>query len=297
VPERGERRLARGQASDTAEINAAMRAVERTRPEDRRLFDDPYAHHFVRRPLYRAVTRVAPVGRLASALLDRWMPGLTGEVILRNRYWDDALDEALAGGVTQVVLLGAGYDSTALRRELGDGVTVYEVDSPPTQEAKRAALERSGLAPRVVFVPCDFEVHAVGERLGAVGFDRSERAVVCWLGVSFYLTAEGLRGALEDLAALSAPGSRLVMDYLDQGVTAGTTPYAGAARAARSVERRGEPYHSGFDEPGFARLLAEAGFDVVDHARVEDLVDRYLGGGAWCRTDDWLRVATAVRRG
>lgn len=299
VADVSERRLARGEPSNTAEINATMRAIELARPPERRLFDDPYSPRFVTSGSYRMLIRVGPVGKLAAWAVDRWMPGLTGEIVIRNRFWDEALDKALADGIKQVVLLGAGYDSTALRRDLGEDVTLYEVDSPPTQEAKRAALAREGLEPRgrVEFVPCDFEVHAVGERLDESSFDRSEPAVMAWLGVSYYLTGESLRAALEDLASLSAPGSRLVMDYMEEAAATGRSEHKGAARAYRSVERRGEPYRSGFDEQSYARLLGEVGFEVVEHMRLQDLADRYLGGKAWCRTDDWIRVALAVRSG
>lgn len=299
VADVSERRLARGKASYTAELNAAMRAIELKRPPERRLFDDPYAPRFVTSPHYRLLTRVGPLGKLVIGLADRRTGGATGEIVLRNRYWDEALDKALAEGIKQVVLLGAGYDSTALRRDLGDDVTLYEVDSPPTQEAKRAALAREGLEPRgrVEFVPCDFEEHGVGERLDESSFDRGEPAAIAWLGVSYYLTAESLRAALEELAGLSAPGTRLVMDYMEESAAAGRSEHKGAMRAYRNVERRGEPYRSGFDEEGFAQALREVGFEMVEHMRLQDLADRYLGGKVWCRTDDWIRVALAVRSG
>jgi methyltransferase (TIGR00027 family) len=297
VSEGDRRRLARGVASYTAEINAAMRAAEATRRPRRRLFDDPYALEFVQDPRFRALCRAGPVGRLSLTLLDRRFPGMTGEIILRNRYWDEVLDGALADGVEQIVLLGAGYDSTALRRRLADGVRVYEVDSPPTQEAKRRTMERRGIAApdHVTFVPCDFEVHRVADRLAETGFDAGGRSAVAWLGVSYYLTDEALRWALADLASLAAAGSRLVMDYMDGAVIDGTTPHVGAVRAVRSVESRGEPYRFGTTPEGIRALLDEFGFELRTHLRLDELAARYGNGRVWCRTDDWIRVVGAER--
>lgn len=297
VAERG--RLASGQPSRTADMNAALRAAEAKRPPEQRLFHDPYARYFVQRPGLKAVCAWGPVARTVLGLMDRRFSGATGEIILRNRYWEEALEAALAGGIRQVVLIGAGYDSTALRRSFPDDAVVYEVDAPPTQDSKLRTMERRGLeAPEQVrFVPCNLEFDSAHDGLVAAGFDPQRPSVFCWLGVSYYVPDEGIGGVLDDLARLSAPGSRLVMDYMDDSVIAGTTQSPGAINSVRLVEKRGEPYRFGRTPDGMAELLTESGFTMVDHARLDDLSDRYAGGHAWCRTDDWIRVLTAERAG
>ena len=63
---------------------------------------------------------------------------------LREMKFDDALARAITGGATQVVILGAGFDSHAYRcQELLAGARVFEVDRPATQALKkqREALE------------------------------------------------------------------------------------------------------------------------------------------------------------
>jgi methyltransferase (TIGR00027 family) len=62
-------------------------------------------------------------------------------IVVRQRYAEDALDEAVARGVGQYVILGAGLDSFAYRRrDLAAVLRVFEVDHPATQEWKRARL-------------------------------------------------------------------------------------------------------------------------------------------------------------
>jgi methyltransferase (TIGR00027 family) len=288
------RRVSRRQ-SDTAEINAAQRAAEALLPEERRLFHDPFARYFVRRPPYRAMSSRPAVANRALRALDWWAPGLHVHVLLRARYADDALRAATAEGIDQVVLLGAGFDSTALRHG-GRPLTVYEVDSPHTQRAKREHIERHGLEPlhSVVYVPCDLERHSPRERLWEAGFHASRPAFVVWLGMSMYLTREAFDRALAEVGALSAPGSLLVFDYMDRSVVDGTTEHVGARRLARSVARRGEPYTMGLDPARVEVVLREHGYVVRDHARTRALSERY--GGAWCRTDEYLGVVTAERR-
>jgi O-methyltransferase involved in polyketide biosynthesis len=149
---RGAHRLER-RASLTAEVNAAQRAAETLRPAETRLLVDPFARYFVTRPAYRASSNRV-LSKLGLAFLDWRYPGLHAIITLRARYSDDAVRAAAAAGADQVVLLGAGFDSTAFRYS-GRPVEFFEVDSPHTQRAKRVAIERHGLSGRSVvhYVP------------------------------------------------------------------------------------------------------------------------------------------------
>jgi methyltransferase (TIGR00027 family) len=291
-----DRRVARRQSS-TAEVNAAQRAAEALLPPAERLFDDQYARYFVGDRRFRALLSSPRVARGALRLLDRWAPGLHAHILLRARYAADAVVAAAEEGIEQVVLLGAGFDSTAFRHE-EPPLSVYEVDSPPTQAAKLDRLERHELAPRqrVVYVPCDLERDSPYDRLTDSGFDPSRRCVLVWLGVSMYLTREAFDTALGTATDLCVSGSVLVLDYMDAAVIEGTTPYVGARRLARNVARRGEPYLLGFMPQEVDDAAEECGFHVRDHVRTRELAARYGGPqGVWCRTDDYMGVVKATR--
>ena len=60
---------------------------------------------------------------------------------LRTAAIDAAIRDAIAGGATQLVILGAGYDGRAWRMPELAGVKVFEVDHPATQGDKRTHLE------------------------------------------------------------------------------------------------------------------------------------------------------------
>ena len=95
---------------------------------------------------------------------------------LRARYAEDRLAAAYERGVRQLVVLGAGLDTFALRRpEALEGVEVYEVDHPAMQGWKRARLEALGWpAPaHLHFAPCDFEKERSADALAATRFDAS----------------------------------------------------------------------------------------------------------------------------
>jgi methyltransferase (TIGR00027 family) len=124
---------------------------------------------------------------------DHILRGARTQVVVRSRYTEDRLAEAMKNGMAQYVLLGAGLDSFGYRTE--SAVRVFEVDHPATQEWKKAHLEKAGIAVpgTVSFVAADFEADSLGDRLTAAGFDPARPAFVSWLGVVMYLRGEHRR--------------------------------------------------------------------------------------------------------
>ena len=65
------------------------------------------------------------------------MVNIVRMMIIRTRFIDAALARAIAGGATQVVILGAGFDATRTAAGMLEQVRVFEVDRPATQALKR----------------------------------------------------------------------------------------------------------------------------------------------------------------
>jgi methyltransferase (TIGR00027 family) len=97
----------------------------------------------------------------------------TAIVIMRSRYLEDEVDQAVGRGVSQYVILGAGLDSFAYRRsELAKVLRVFEVDHPATQAWKRTRLQEAGIElPRnLSLVPVDFEKQSLIDSLRISGY-------------------------------------------------------------------------------------------------------------------------------
>lgn len=295
APTSTHRRLDRT-ASLTAQINAAQRAAESMRPPGRRLINDPQSGHFVEHPVLRAALSHPWSADAALRVFDRVWGGLHAHIALRVRYADDACAAAFGAGIDQLVLLGAGFDTSALR--IADAsVTVFEVDAPATQAAKRPVAEHLESNTQTIWVPCDFERDRLGDRLLEAGLDPARPSLIVWLGASMYLTRDAIDATLADLAQLCAPGSRLVLDYIRDGVVAGHTRWPGANRITRLVARRGEPYRSDFTDPGIDAVLDAHGFRPAEHLGVARLLGRYdPTNTSRLAADDWLAVTTAYRR-
>ncbi|MFE7565281.1 SAM-dependent methyltransferase [Kitasatospora sp. NPDC057500] len=186
--------------SRTALSVALVRAYESARPDP--LFDDPYAAAFAAAadvPLPAA----GPAGGLAEALV--------AQGVLRTRFYDDRL---LAAGADQVVLLAAGLDTRAHRLDWPAGTRVFELDLGPVLAFKERVLDRLGAEPRSrrTVLPADLLEPHWPARLAGAGFDPARPSAWLAEGLLVYLTPEEAAGLLTAVAALAAPGSRLLLE-------------------------------------------------------------------------------------
>ncbi len=288
-----------GHESSTAAYMALFRAVESTRPAAGRLFSDPLATSLLPTSLrfVADVARLPVIGRAVPAILDLGWPRTRSSGVVRTRLIDTMVDEALADGATQLVLLGAGYDSRAYRLPLARDVSVFEVDHPSTQRAKRARLDTSGASvDHVRFVGVDFELDDVAGRLADAGFDQKTRSILVWEGVISYLDASAVDENFELLSGICSPGSRLIFTYVDGRALDGSMDFEEARRWKGWVRLNGEPFVFGFHPDQLASYLSERGFRLDSDRSTAEVARGYRTElGRFEQGSDLYRVAEATR--
>jgi methyltransferase (TIGR00027 family) len=142
------------------------------------------------------------------------MPPPTGEPLsthlaVRTRFFDRQVLDALAAGVAQVVVLGAGYDDRALRFR-APGVHYFEVDHPATQRDKRRRLGRIGVSPgEIALISLDFRDDDLVAVLGAAGHDASQQTLFICEGLFIYLNLNATVRLLQASRSCASAGSRL----------------------------------------------------------------------------------------
>lgn len=188
-------------------------------------------------------------------------------VAVRSRFAQDFLAQAVARGVRQVVVLGAGLDTTALRNP---NAAVFEVDHPVTQDWKRERIAGMNPPSGLRFVPVDFEQQNLADGLALAGFDLAAPAFFVWLGVVPYLTRNAIHATL-DFAA-SVPDSEIVFDYSQAPERYPPKQRKLVMALVERVAALGEPFRSYFDPPEMTALLKSKGF-----GRIEDLGPREIG--------------------
>lgn len=253
------------QASRTALGVAYIRAAHQLLDAPPRILEDPIAL-----PL---LGPEAP-GRLQAKAEHHHAPGLQAlraHIVLRSRFAEDRLAAAVTRGVTQYILLGAGFDTFALRQpEWARALKIHEVDHPGTQTLKRSMMAAAGLAlpENAGFATVDFERESLLDGLARYGVSASAPTFFSWLGVTMYLREEAIDAVLRSVAAFPA-GSELVLTF--------ATPRADAASPlARHAANLGEPWVSYFEPDALDAKLRRAGFSNVEFLTPAEADARYF---------------------
>jgi len=244
-----------GQASRTA-LGAAMHRAAHQTIEQGAIFADPFA--------------LKIIGPEARERLGEWAGTRQRRpmrlfIAARHRVADERLAAAAARGVRQVVIVGAGLDTSALRGVPGaPDMAFYEIDHPATQAWKRERLNAEGLAvPEALsFAPVNFETETLQSGLVAAGFDASKPAVFVWLGVVPYLSESAIFATLGYIATV--PGAEVVFDYANPPAQLPPEQAERHARRAEHVASIGEPWISYFDSTQLAARLRALGAIEID---------------------------------
>ena len=275
-------------ASRTAHMVAFGRALADVGASHVPDFHDPTARVFLTAKGTKGLARIERAARSNKRSMRVEMARTSADLMaLRTSAIDAAVRDAIAAGARQLVILGAGYDGRAWRLPELAGVRVFEVDHPATQRDKQAHLaELPAAIGKVDFVAVDFERDSIQTALERAGHDASSPTCWIWEGVVMYLTREAMRATLAAVAARSAHGSTLIVNYH-------TIKRGWLVRLVlRSI---GEPQISAWTPEEMAADLRGAGFTVHEDSGMIDWNRRFAQGRAKVERAFFMRIAVARR--
>jgi methyltransferase (TIGR00027 family) len=264
-----------------------MRAVH-TRLDPRPLINDPWGDRLVPGAVRGLILEAALAALDANAraramaapdtLIDQYLAASAAyaNVIFRTRYTEDALQAAVAGGTRQYVLIGAGFDSFALRRpDFAADLDIFEIDHPATQTLKIERIAACGISlpESVHFIAADLARRSVAQALSDSPFRPDRPAFLSWLGVTMYLTKEANIAALRSIASCTMPGSELAFTYLDEKALESQSE--SFRRLSNAVAAVGEPFRCGFDPRTVAGELRSCGLTLVEDLDSGQAAARY----------------------
>lgn len=283
-------------ASVTAMSVARMRAIH-TRLDPEPVLNDPWGDQLI--PAALLVEALgqgnADAGGITGGSADEELARITDDylraspaftnVVVRARYTEDALAAAIARGVRQYVLIGAGFDSYALRLPPeANAVAVIEIDHPATQALKKQRLSECDLEvpDNVHFVAADLTRESLAQVLERSTFNPAEPAFFAWLGVTMYLTREENMATLKSIAEYSAAGSEVVFSYVDQIFfePSGSAEAKLFRELEETVQSLGEPFVSGFHPGALAADLGAVGLELLEDVDEYEMVKRFDPAGA-----------------
>ena len=255
-------------ASQTALGTAYLRAAHQLLDGEPRLLDDP-----------TAVALLGPdaPGRIQATVDSYRRPiaeALRAHVVLRSRFAEDRLAEAVSRGVTQYILLGAGLDTFAFRHPLwAQSLRILEVDHPQTQLFKRQLMTAADLTPppNVSYLSIDFERESLQEGLLRHDVTLDEPTFFAWLGVTMYLREPAIEAVLNFVSTFPS-GSEIVLTFAQPP----DDKADGGAWVAARTAAMNEPMISFFTPAAMEIKLRRAGFSSIDFLSPKESEIRYF---------------------
>ena len=249
--------------------------------------------------IVEATARLLVASGAASATAVRWsrsqrmvsvyeafdwmMPGQFVDFAHRKAFCERHVREGIGAGATQVLVLGAGYDTLGWRLapEFA-GVDFFEIDHPDTACLKAKGIDHMGQRDNLRLVPADLGERKLVDVLTANKlWDRTAQTVIVAEGLLMYLPPAAPRDLLRQCAAITGARSRIAFTYIGTG--ADGRPDAGrwTGLVLWILKVIGEPWLWSIRPQELSQFLEEAGW-----ANAPELV-----GAADRRAVEFLGVA------
>jgi methyltransferase (TIGR00027 family) len=197
--------------SRTAELVALIRALEYAYYGEKSLLKDKYAARFLSDFYMTIYNRLSILPEFMSFFVNSASLGLFDFITLRHAFMDD-YTRRLAQKVP-VALLGAGYDSRALRLAQYIRHGIWEFDFPATQRRKKFYLRNERIEGELPhYCEVDFMKESLPEIFERSGIPRAA-ALVIWEGVSMYVSEEVVKNTLLACRDHFGEGTVVLFDY------------------------------------------------------------------------------------
>jgi methyltransferase (TIGR00027 family) len=138
------------------------------------------------------------------------------QITVRTRYFDEFFLQATGSGIRQAVILASGLDTRAYRLPWPSGTVVYEIDQPEVIDFKTRTLAGLGAEAtaqrRTVAIDLRDDWPSA---LAEAGLDTRKPTAWSAEGLLVYLPPDAQDRLFDNIAALSAPGSRIATEHLD----------------------------------------------------------------------------------
>ena len=199
------------------------------------------------------------------------MPGLMRHFMARKRWIEQAVRESVQRGASVVVIVGAGFDTLALRLAPRFASTCFiEIDHPATQAVKQSAIDGGEAPANLHLVAADLSRRDIATVLATIAaYDANASAVFVVEGLLMYLTPEQVRALFASIRGAHRAALRIVFTVMEP-TPDGRSAFHNATPLTRwLLGRWSEPFRSTLARGDAAAFLAPMGLRVDAVANLE----------------------------
>jgi len=193
---------------------------------------------------------------------DRMLPGQFEAFAHRKAFCERQARDGIGAGATQILVLGAGYDTMGWRLAPEfSGVNFFEIDHPATARLKAKGIDAMGRRKNLCLIAEDLGKRKLVDVLKTnESWDQSARTVIVAEGLVMYLPPEAVGDLFCQCAIVAGVGSRIAFSYIPTG--ADGRPDAGrwTGLMLRLQKVAGEPWTWSIRPEELGLFLEESGW-------------------------------------
>lgn len=283
--------------SRTAQYMALFRALESKRDSNDRLFSDPYAIHFLEPKLRLAVnlSKNLLIRKYINNTIQKKIPGALSSGLARTKYIDDVLQKSISAGVTQLIILGAGFDTRALRLDFLKSIPTIEIDHPNTSNFKIQTFKKriSELSKNIRYCQINFNEQSLDQLAEQHNFDFTKPTTIIWEGVTNYLTADAIDRTFTFISKFPK-GSHVIFTYIHKEILDNPVSFLGGEKLLTNLENLQERWTFGFIPGELPDYLDQFDLKLVEDLGAVEYREKYLSD----RKEngyEFYRVAVAIK--
>ena len=266
--------MAEKNAGNTALGTAVCRNIEQYQPKELRVCNDTLSGAMIG-PLYEFLLRFKGMRASVTERSGELTAAVYSAQICRTRYIDDSAAELLKGGMQQLVILGAGFDTRPYRLPGAEKLKIFEVDLPEIQLQKRKRVKKTlgRLPENVTYTPMDFEFQSLSAVLAQTGFDPQLKTLFIWEGVTQYITREAVSLVLDFIGSLKT-GSVVLFTYVLRSILDKRDP--NGARMMEWLAAQKVAWLFGLEPSEVSSFLKPFHLKLIEDVGITDFKKRYL---------------------
>ncbi len=193
---------------------------------------------------------------------DWMMPGQFEAFAHRKAFCERQTRDGIAAGATQILVLGAGYDTLGWRLapEFPD-LRFFEIDHPATGKRKAQGIDSMEPRNNLHLIQADLGDQRLEDVLAAIEtWDSSAQSVVIAEGLTQYLAPAAVRDLFVQCGSVTGAGSRIAFTYVGTGNDGrpGVGRWTGLTLCI--LKASGEPWLWSIRPDELPEFLAEAGW-------------------------------------
>ena len=207
------------------------------------------------------------------------IPGMYEYITARTTYFDFIVEKALRENISQLVVLGAGYDTRAYRfKDLIKDTKIFELDIHTTQQHKIKLLQQNNIPvpEQLTFVPINFNKETLEDVLFKAGYNKEKKNFFVWEGVTYYLAPKAVDDTLNFIKSTSSVGSTVCFDYSSHWPE--MLEAYGVKKLIETMKNdySGEKTRFAVERGKIESFFTDRGYEICDHLTAEEMERKYL---------------------